>query len=157
MSIAIYPGSFDPITLGHINIVERAAPLFDKLYVCIMTNSSKAPLFTLEERVDLMKRTLGQYKNVEIDTSDDLLVRYARSKDAKVIIKGLRAVSDFDWEFQMALANKKIDSEIETFFIASSERYTYLSSTIVKEMARYKAPLDKFVPQEIIKDIMSKF
>ena len=108
MKIAVYPGSFDPITLGHLNIIERVAPIFDKVYVCVMTNSAKAPLFSKDERVDLLQRTVRDYKNVEIDTSDDLLVRYVKSKNANVIIKGLRAVSDFDYEMQIALLNRKL-------------------------------------------------
>jgi pantetheine-phosphate adenylyltransferase len=156
MSIAIYPGSFDPITLGHLNIIRRAAAIFDTVIVCVMSNSSKSPLFTREERMDLIRRTIRSYGNVEVDASDDLAVKYAKDRGAKVIVKGLRAVSDFDWEFQMALANKKIEPMIETLFLASSEKYTYLSSTVVKEMANYGADLSGFVPREIISDIVAK-
>lgn len=156
MKIAIYPGSFDPVTLGHLNIIRRAAAIFDKLYVCVMTNSDKNPLFTKEERVDLIRRSSARYKNVEVETASGLLVEYAKSKQAQVIVKGLRAVSDFDWEFQMALANRKIDPKIDTLFLASSEKYTYLSSTVVKEMAKYGADLSEFVPREIVGDIMGK-
>jgi pantetheine-phosphate adenylyltransferase len=156
MSVAVYPGSFDPITLGHLNIVRRAAAVFDNVIVCVMSNSGKAPLFTREERVELIRRTIKNYKNVEVDTSDALAVKYAKGRGAKVIVKGLRAVSDFDWEFQMALANKKIEPDIETLFLASSEKYTYLSSTVVKEMAKYGADLSGFVPREIIADIVEK-
>jgi len=156
MKSAVYPGSFDPITLGHLNIIRRAAAIFDTLYVCVMTNSAKAPLFTKEERAELIRRCVRPYKNVIVETSDGLLVEYVRSKGANVIIKGLRAVSDFDWEFQMALANRKIDPTIDTLFLASSEKYTYLSSTVVKEMAKYGADLRDFVPLEIIDDVVSK-
>jgi pantetheine-phosphate adenylyltransferase len=156
MKIAVYPGSFDPVTLGHLNIIRRAAAIFDKLYVCVMTNSDKNPLFTKEERVDLIRRASTRYKNVEVETASGLLVEYAKSKQAQVIVKGLRAVSDFDWEFQMALANRKIDPKIDTLFLASSEKYTYLSSTVVKEMAKYGADLSEFVPREIVGDIMGK-
>lgn len=156
MRIAVYPGSFDPITLGHLNIIKRAASIFDKVYVCVMTNSSKIPMFSNEERTEQINRVVARFGNVEVETSDELVVKYAKSKGAKVIIKGLRAVSDFDWEFQMALANKKIEPSIETLFLASSEKYTYLSSTVVKEMAKYGADLRDFVPREIIDDIMSK-
>jgi pantetheine-phosphate adenylyltransferase len=156
MKIAVYPGSFDPITLGHLNIIRRAAAIFDKVYVCVMINSDKRPLFTREERMDLIRRTVKHYRNVEVDTSDDLLVSYVKQKGARVIVKGLRAVSDFDWEFQIALANKRIEPEIDTVFLASSEKYTYLSSTVVKEMARYGADLSGFVPREIIGDITSR-
>ena len=156
MKIAVYPGSFDPITLGHMNIIERAAAIFDKVYVCVMVNSEKQPLFSREERVELIRRCCKSLDNVEVETSGGLLVDYARSRGACAIIKGLRAVSDFDWEFQMALANKKICPEIETLFLASSEKHTYLSSTVVKELGRYGAELRDFVPGEIIDDITNK-
>jgi pantetheine-phosphate adenylyltransferase len=156
MKIAVYPGSFDPITLGHLNIIKRAAKIFDKVYVCVMKNSDKSPLFTREERVDLIARTVKNFANVEAETSDELLVSYAKARGATVIVKGLRAVSDFDWEFQMALANRKIDPSIDTLFLASSEKYTYLSSTVVKEMAKYGADLREFVPREIVEDVYNK-
>ena len=156
MKIAVYPGSFDPITLGHMNIIERASAIFDKVYVCVMVNSEKQPLFSRDERVELIKRCCTDLENVEVETSGGLLVDYAASRGACAIIKGLRAVSDFDWEFQMALANKKICPEIETLFLASSEKHTYLSSTVVKELGRYGADLNDFVPAEIIDDITNK-
>lgn len=156
MHIAVYPGSFDPITLGHLNIIKRAAAIFDKLYVCVMVNSEKCTLFTQEERMELIARTVRNFKNVEVETSDGLLVNYAREKGACVIVKGLRAVSDFDYEFQIALANRKIDPSLDTFFLASSEKYTYLSSTVVKEMAYYGADISGFVPREIIADVVNK-
>ncbi|MDR2599710.1 MAG: pantetheine-phosphate adenylyltransferase [Oscillospiraceae bacterium] len=156
MSIAVYPGSFDPITLGHLNIIRRAASLFDKLYVCVMINSDKNPLFNREERVDFIQRAVIRYKNVVVDSSEELLVKYMQHKNAKVIIKGLRAVSDFDKEFQIALINRKLDSKIETLFIPSSEKYTYISSSAVKEMARYGDDLKTFVPHEIIDDVIRK-
>lgn len=156
MKIAVYPGSFDPITLGHLNIIRRSAAIFDTVYVCVMKNSDKKQLFTREERTELICRTIKKYPNVVVETADGLLVEYARDKGAKVIIRGLRAVSDFDWEFQMALANRKIDPSIDTLFFASSEKYTYLSSTVVKELAKYKADLRDFVPREIIEDIIAK-
>ena len=156
MRIALYPGSFDPITLGHLNIIRRAARVFDKIIVCVMVNSSKTPLFSLEERAELIRRTVGRLGNVEVETCDDLLVKHAKEIGANVIIKGLRAVSDFDWEFQMALANKVIAPEIETLFMTSSSKYTYISSTVVRDMARYGADIQEFVPREIIKDILDK-
>ncbi len=156
MKSAIYPGSFDPITLGHLNIIRRAAAIFDKVYVCVMANSDKQPMFTKEERVELINRSVSRYENVEVETASGLLVEYAKNKDAHVIIKGLRAVSDFDWEFQMALANRKIDPTIDTLFFASSEKYTYLSSSVVKEMAKYNADLSEFVPREIIHDVLGR-
>ncbi|MDR2589747.1 MAG: pantetheine-phosphate adenylyltransferase [Oscillospiraceae bacterium] len=156
MNIAVYPGSFDPITLGHLNIIRRAALLFDKLYVCVMINSEKKPLFNRDERVDFIQRSVVRYKNVEVDSSEELLVKYMQQKNAKVIIKGLRAVTDFDKEFQIALINRKLDSRIETLFMPSSEKYTYISSSAVKEMARYGDDLKTFVPHEIIEDVIQK-
>ena len=156
MSIAVYPGSFDPITLGHLNIIKRAARVFDKVIVCVMVNSSKHPMFSLDERVELIGKTVANLKNVEVEGWDDLLVKFAKEKGANVIVKGLRAVSDFDWEFQLALINRKMDPAIDTFFLASSEKYTYLSSTVVKEMAKYGADLREFVPREIVDDIINK-
>jgi len=156
MSIAVYPGSFDPITLGHLNIIRRAASVFDELLVCVMVNSEKQPMFSAAERVDFIARTVSRFENVKAEASEDLLVNYMRSKSAKVIIKGLRAVSDFDHEFQIALVNRKLDSGVETLFMPSSEKYTYISSSVVKEMARYGADLSTFVPMEIIKDVVRR-
>ena len=156
MSIAVYPGSFDPITLGHLNIIRRAASIFDELLVCVMVNSDKRPLFDSEERVELIRRTVARYPNVKVESSSELLVMYMKDRNAKVIIKGLRAVSDFDREFQIALVNGKLDQGIETLFMPSSEKYTYLSSTVVKEMARYGADLQTFVPKEIIEDVLKR-
>ena len=156
MRIAVYPGSFDPITLGHLNIIKRAAQIFDKVHVCVMINSGKTPLFSLQERMELIKRVVSRFDNVEVDQSDKLLVEYAKSVGATVIVKGLRAVTDFEMEFQMALTNKKIAPSIETVFLTSSEKYTFLSSTVVKEMARHGADLKSFVPREIITDIVNK-
>lgn len=156
MSIAVYPGSFDPITLGHLNIIRRAAAAFEELYVCVMVNSDKNPLFTREERVELIRRTVTRYKNVKVESSDELLVEYMKQRNSKIIIKGLRAVSDFDKEFQIALINRKLDPSIETLFMPSSEKYTYISSSAVKEMTRYGADLKTFVPHEIIDDVIAK-
>ncbi|MBR6205703.1 MAG: pantetheine-phosphate adenylyltransferase [Oscillospiraceae bacterium] len=156
MKIAVYPGSFDPVTLGHINIIERAAAIFDRLYVCVMVNSDKKPKFTQEERADMIRRSTAYLPNVVVETSDGLLVDYAESRGACAIVKGLRAVSDFDSEFQMALANKKLNPSIETMFLASSEKYTYLSSTIAREMAKYGADLTDSLPAEIIDEVSAK-
>ena len=156
MSIAVYPGSFDPITLGHLNIIRRAASVFDELLVCVMVNSRKTPLFNGKERVELIRRTIARFPNVKVESSDELLVDYMKARGAKVIVKGLRAVSDFDSEFQIALVNRKLDPGIETLFMPSSEKYTYLSSSVVKEMARYGADLQTFVPKEIIEDVITK-
>lgn len=153
MTTAIYPGSFDPITLGHLNIIRRAAAVFDKVVVCVMVNSSKNPMFDFDERVELIKRVVSRLDNVEVDTSNILLAEYARAFENPVIVKGLRAVSDFESEFQMALINKKINPALETVFLTASEKYTYLSSSVVKEMARYGVDLSEFVPREIIADV----
>lgn len=157
MSIAICPGSFDPITLGHLNIIRRAGKIFDKVVVCIMFNSAKTkPMFNLEERVDMVKRVVSRLPNVEVCTADGLLAEYAKQFDDAVIVKGLRAASDFEYEFQMNLINKKINPELETMFLTASEKYTFLSSSVVREMARYGADLSGFVPCEIIEDIEQK-
>ena len=153
MSAAIYPGSFDPVTLGHLNIIKRAASCFDKLIVCVMINSKKTGMFTPEERVELLRRSTGRFANVEVDFSDELLSAYARRRRAKVVVKGLRAVSDFEQEVQMAVINRHLNPQLETMFLASSEKYTYLSSTIVKEMARYGTDLTGLVPREIVDDV----
>lgn len=153
MSIAIYPGSFDPVTLGHLNIIKRASACFDKVIVCAMINSKKQGMFTPEERVDFLRRATQRFPNVEVDFSDELLAAYAKRRGAHVLVKGLRAVSDFEYEVQMALVNRKLNPNLETMFLASSEKYTYLSSTIVKEMARYGANLADFIPCEIVDEV----
>ena len=153
MSVAIYPGSFDPVTLGHLNIIKRAAQCFDKVIVCVMVNSNKHGMFTPEERVELLRRSTERFPNVEVDYFDGLLAAYARRRKAHVVVKGLRAVSDFEQEVQMAVINRKLNPQLETMFLASSEKYTYLSSTIVKEMARYGADLAEFIPREIVDDV----
>ena len=157
MSIAICPGSFDPITLGHLNIIRRASQIFDRVVVCVMYNSTKtSPMFSVEERVDMVRRAVAKYPNVTVDSSDGLLAEYARQFDGAVVVKGLRAASDFEYEFQMNLINKKINPEMETMFLTSSEKYTFLSSSIVREMARYDADLTGLVPDEIIDEIREK-
>ena len=153
MTTAIYPGSFDPVTLGHLNIIKRAAACFDQLIVCVMVNSSKTGMFTPQERVELLRRSTQRFPNVRVDQSNQLLAAYAREKNAQVVVKGLRAVSDYEQEVQMAVINRKLNPGLETMFLASSEKYTYLSSTIVKEMARYGADLEEFVPREIVDDV----
>lgn len=156
MKLAIYPGSFDPITLGHLNIIRRAASCFDKLVVCVMYNSSKQGIFLPEERVELISRCVENFENVEVDSSTGLLADYARKRNANTVVKGLRAISDYESEVQMAVINRKLNPDLETMFLASSEKYTYLSSTIVKEMARYGADLREFVPGEILEDVSNK-
>ena len=156
MKTAIYPGSFDPITLGHLNIIKRAARCFDKLIVCVVVNSQKNGLFTPEERVELIRKEVSQLPNVEVDASSVLLAEYARQRRARVIVKGLRAVSDFESEVQMAVVNRKLNPNVDTMFLPSNEKYTYLSSTVVKEMVRYGVELSDFIPREIIEDVKRK-
>ena len=158
MKTAIYPGSFDPITLGHLNIIKRAAVCFDKLIVCVMVNSEKVNrgLFTPEERVELIRRVVAKLPNAEADCSSTLIAEYARQKRACTLVKGLRAVSDYENELQMALINRKLNPRLETMFLPSSAKYTYVSSSMVKEMARYGAELSDFVPREIIGDVQRK-
>lgn len=156
MKTAIYPGSFDPITLGHLNIIKRAALCFDKLIVCVMVNSQKSGLFTPDERVALIRKVVSQLPNVEVDQSSVLLAEYARQRRARVIVKGLRAVSDFESEVQMAVVNRKLNPNVDTMFLPSNEKYTYLSSTVVKEMVRYGVELSDFIPREIMADVKQK-
>ena len=150
MRIAIYPGSFDPITSGHLNIIRRAASIFDRLIVCVMVNAGKSPMFSLEERVELIRRVTGDLANVEIDSSNELLADYARRRGSCVIVKGLRAGSDFENEFQMALINHKINPDLDTMFLTAEHQYMYLSSSTVKELGNYDVDLSEFLPQEII-------
>ncbi len=157
MGIAIYPGSFDPVTLGHLNIIKRGAEIFDRLIVCVMVNSEKVGLFTPAERVELLRRVTAELPNVEVDASQGLLADYARKRKAHVLVKGLRAVSDYESEIQMAMINSKLYSRLDTVFLYTSPKYAYLSSTVVKEMARYGADLSDFVPREIIRDVQAKF
>ena len=156
MSSAIYPGSFDPVTNGHLDIIERTAAIFDKVTVAILVNSSKTPTFTVDERIDMLKKATAHIPNVEIEFFDGLLVDFVRSKGAKVIIKGLRAVSDFEYEFQMAMLNKSVAPDIETLFMMTGNKYSYLSSSIVKELGRLGAPVEEFVPQAILDNVTEK-
>ncbi len=150
MKIAIYPGSFDPVTKGHLNIIERAAKSFDKLIVCVMINATKNPLFSADERRNMLAEVTSHIPNVVVDYSDKLLVEYAKDVGASVVIKGLRAVSDFEHEFQMALINHKINPNVDTMFLMAEHQFMYLSSSVVKELARYDADLSDFLPESII-------
>ncbi|MDK2932915.1 MAG: pantetheine-phosphate adenylyltransferase [Clostridiales bacterium] len=156
MKIAVYPGSFDPVTNGHLDIIQRASKIFDKVIVSILQNSNKVPMFTVEERIYFLRQVTKNLDNVEVDSFSGLLVNYMKQKSAKVIIKGLRAVSDFEYEFQMALMNNKLNPEIETLFMMTSSKYSYLSSSIVKEVARLRGCLKGLVPDEIIFEIVNK-
>ena len=150
MISAVYPGSFDPCTNGHLDIIKRSAKLFDKVYVAVLTNSSKSPTFTVEERMELLRSSVHEYENVEVCSFSGLLVDFMRRIDSRVVIKGIRAVSDFEYEFQMALTNKALYPEVETFFLHTSQEYMFLSSSIVKEIAAYGGSLKGLVPDDII-------
>ena len=156
MKIAIYPGSFDPITSGHLNIIRRASNIFDKLIVCVMVNPGKNPMFTLEERVGLIRQVTEDLPNVEVDCSSRLLADYAREKGSCVIVKGLRAGSDFENEFQMALINRKINPDLDTMFLTSDHQFMYLSSSVVKELGHYQVDLSDFLPEQIIPDFQMR-
>ncbi len=157
MTTAICPGSFDPITLGHVDIVRRAAEIFDEVVVCVMHNAAKkSPMFTLEEKLSMARRAVEEYPNVRVDSFDGLLTEYVRRYDKPVVVKGLRAASDFDYEFQMNMINKRLNPSVETMFLTASERYTFLSSSIVREVAQYGAELKGLVPDAIIPDIEEK-
>ncbi len=157
MKIAIYPGSFDPVTSGHLNIIERAARIFDKLVVCVMVNSGKrSPMFSQEERVELIRGVNKHLPNVEVDCSAELLADYARDKGDCVIVKGLRAGSDFENEFQMALINRKINPTLDTMFLTAEHQFTYLSSSTVKELGGYAVDLSGFLPEAVIPDVQQR-
>jgi pantetheine-phosphate adenylyltransferase len=147
MRRAIYPGSFDPVTNGHLDVIERAVKLFDEVIVAVAANSMKQPLFSIEERLDLLRQTTAGLERVRLTRMDGLLVEFARRAGAAAIIRGLRAVSDFEFEFQMALMNRKLETSVETIFLMPKEEYTYLSSRIIKEIARLGGAVDSFVPK----------
>ena len=156
MKIAIYPGSFDPVTIGHLNIIRRAADIFDKLTVCVMVNAGKNPMFTLEERVELIRKVTDGIPNLAVDCSDELLSEYARRKGSCVIVKGLRAGSDFENEFQMAMVNRKINPELDAMFLTAEHQYMYMSSSMVKELGSYHVDLSDFLPEQIIPDFKNR-
>jgi pantetheine-phosphate adenylyltransferase len=157
MRTAIYPGSFDPLTNGHLDIIQRAAKLFDRVIVAVARNESKHPLFTLQQRLKLVQLALGGIPNVEADAFDGLLVDYAQRREGDAIIRGLRAVSDFEFEFQLALMNRKLNSRVETIFMMPRETYTFLSSRLVKEVASLGGDVDPFVPAHVKSALRRKF
>jgi len=158
MRVAIYPGSFDPITNGHLDILRRAASIFDIVHIAVATNLNKTPLFTAEERCELIQNCLrAEFQNVKVSCFDGLVVEYAHRVGASVVIRGLRAVSDFEYEFQMALMNRHLDNDIDTVFLMPAEEYTYLSSSTVKEIARFGGDITAFVPEHVKVALMQKF
>ncbi|ARF15226.1 pantetheine-phosphate adenylyltransferase [Sporosarcina sp. P12(2017)] len=155
--IAIVPGSFDPVTNGHLDIIGRAAKTFQEVHVAVMNNSSKKPLFTVEERVALIHEATSKYDNVKIDTSSGLLIDYAQEINASVIVRGLRAISDFEYEMQITSMNRVLDESIETFFVMTKSQYSFLSSSIVKEVARYGGDVSTLVPPHVNVALKRKF
>ena len=157
MKIAVYPGSFDPVTRGHIDVLERALELFDRVIITVARNTSKLSLFTPEERVELIRTAVRTYPSVEVEAFDGLIVEYAREHGAVALVRGLRAVSDFEYEFQMALMNRKLARDVETVFLMPNERYTYLNSSIIRELARFQTDVSDFVPTNVAEALELKF
>lgn len=157
MRIAVYPGSFDPVTLGHMDIISRSSKLFDKLIVGVLVNSSKVPLFSAEERVNMIKGVVSEYHNVEVRSFDGLLVEFARLCKATAVVRGLRAVTDFEYELQMSQTNHIIAPDIDTIFLTTNLNYAYLSSSVVKEVARYGGDISKFVAPEVRRQVLEKY
>ncbi len=156
-SIAVCPGSFDPLTFGHLDIIKRGAKVFDQIYVCVLNNSSKQPLFTVDERCDLIREVTKDMPNVVVESYKGLLIDYAREKKAQAILRGLRAVSDFEYEMQITSMNRVLDDEIETLFMMTNNQYSFLSSSIVKEVAKYKGNIGELVPPAVEKALIKKF
>jgi len=155
-TLAVYPGSFDPLTNGHVDIISRGARLFDRIIVAILVNAEKAPLFTMDERVEITRSVFKTHSNVEVDTFDGLLVDYVERRDAQVIVRGLRAVSDFEFEFQMALMNRRLRPEIETVFMMPAEQYTYISSRLIKEVFSLGGRVEGLVPDLVEQRLRGK-
>lgn len=157
LRVAVYPGSFDPVTNGHLDIISRAAKVFDKVIVAVLNNTSKNPLFTVEERVEMLQQVTNTLPNVEIDSFRDLLINYMKKKNAHLVIRGLRAVSDFEYEMQLASTNRRLFEEIETFFMTSAPKYSYLSSSIVREIAKFHGSVSAFVPAIVEEQLLKKY
>lgn len=157
MRIAVYPGTFDPITYGHLDIIQRGIKMFDKLIVAVLCNSTKTPLFTIEERKELIIDATKDMGNVEVDSFDGLLVDYVNKRDAHVILRGLRAISDFEYELQIASINRTLSNEVETLFLMSNNRHSFISSAMVKEVARYGADVTGLVPSNAVDALYKKF
>ncbi|MBR0149653.1 MAG: pantetheine-phosphate adenylyltransferase [Lachnospiraceae bacterium] len=157
MKRAIYPGSFDPVTYGHIDIIKRSAKVFDELVVAVLSNKAKSPLFSVEERVKMLQEVCADIENVRVDSFSGLLVDYAAKSEADVIIRGLRAVTDFEYELQMAQTNRKLSGDVDTVFLTTSLEYAYLSSTTVKEVASFGRDISRFVPESIAKKVYEKY
>jgi pantetheine-phosphate adenylyltransferase len=155
--LAICPGSFDPVTYGHLDIIKRGAKIFDHVIVAVFNNQSKDPLFTVEERIELLKESTKELSNVTVDSSNSLLMDYAKSKNAQAIIRGLRAVSDFEYEMQITSMNRHLYEDIETFFMMTKNQYSFLSSSIVKEVAKYRANVSEMVPKVVQEALEKKF
>ncbi|ENL9791644.1 pantetheine-phosphate adenylyltransferase [Listeria monocytogenes] len=155
--IAVIPGTFDPITNGHLDIIERAAKIFDVLYVSVLNNSSKKPLFTIEERMEMIRQVTAHLPNVQVESASGLTVDYAATRGATAIVRGLRAVSDFEYEMQIASMNRTLNADIETFFVMTNTKYSFLSSSMVKEVAQYQGDISELVPEIVNKAVQSKF
>jgi pantetheine-phosphate adenylyltransferase len=155
--IAVYPGSFDPITNGHLDLIQRALKIFDHIIVAVANNTFKRSLFTIEERMEMIRESLKDYPQVSIDTFEGLLVKYARAKNARAIIRGLRAVTDFEYEFQLAMMNRRLEPEIETVFLMTGLRWVFLSSSILKEAAFHDGDIEGMVPEIVFKKLREKF
>ncbi|MEA3490166.1 MAG: pantetheine-phosphate adenylyltransferase [Candidatus Omnitrophota bacterium] len=156
MRKAVYPGTFDPVTFGHLDVIERASALYDKVFVAVASSEDKSPLFSASERLAMMTGAVKAFGNVEVEEFSGLVVDYAESKSARVVIRGLRMISDFEYEFQMALTNRKLNSGVETVFMMPNESYSYLSSKLIKEVARLGANVSKFVPEDVEKKLKEK-
>jgi pantetheine-phosphate adenylyltransferase len=157
MRIAVYPGSFDPITNGHLDVIERALSLFDRVIITIAVNSAKAPLFSTNERIALIREAVHTLPDVEVDVFSGLIVDYARQRGAVALVRGLRAVSDFEYEFQMALMNRKLAGDLATVFLMPHERFTYLNSSIIRELSRHHTDVSEFVPPAVARALKEKF